>query len=658
MKKKVLTLLFSVVASVPLLVSCSPKEEKASLKFAIFADVQLCNNVATSDAVVNLGATANAPLALQHHLEFCKKNNINTILLNGDITNQANEKYYQHFENILKSVYGDDESKYPEFVYNMGNHEWWWGTTEKESGDAVSMFKKHARIESSNLKKTSNVKYPLYNKVTIPSYYKVINGIPIIVISGLNSSGYVDNALTEEIKEWLSEIKQLSSVKKGGPIFVEYHYPLSTSMTHGQGHSGYSTNVERIFNDVPNAVIFTGDTHFPGNNERSINQVDFTTINLGSSSYSRMVNQSAVICDDYYNVEGISENKLVGNIKFKEAYTPTLQVVDVNEDLSFTVDRYFTKEDGEATKVGNTWKINPISSKDDFTYTSNRFQNKEASKSLYGKEGLSWSSDAKISYGYNSDLKQMTVRFPDVDEYHYCEHYKIDVNSKSYDVVSNYYKYLDTPEYNYYILNNVAPSDNFTVKVTAYDFFDNPSLNTLTSNKEDTKGTVDPIDYQSTLTYSDIQLRNNFTTLCDEDSHSALEYYYKGKYLYSSGAIASTVIDSDNTDCSNYITLKDEKGCKPTLTMKVKNPNSDDITIGLSLVKNNQGTKERKDDFSLTKKIIKPGEWTTVEYDLSKYAITSKEEIDYIAIKFKRNNPSSDGYEMSLFIDDLDILPN
>jgi len=336
------------ITSINLTYTCTRAIETTNLKFGIFADVQLCNDTIVnkgSDATVNLGTTANAPLALKSHLQYCKDNNFEVILMNGDITNQANTYYYDYYDRIFKSVYGTDSSTYPEVVWNMGNHEWWWGTSEKETGDAVSLFNQYANIDSKYLVKRSAVPYSINPSVTIPTYYKVIKGVPILVISGENSNGTIGDALLTELQTWLAEIKQLESVQKGGPIIVMYHYPLSTSMTHGQGSGTQAAVLENLLKDTPNAIVFTGDTHYPGINERSINQVNFTTINLGSSSYSRMVNQSAVICDDYYNVEGSGSkigDKLAGNAKYKEAYTPTLQVVDISDKNTTRINRYYT----------------------------------------------------------------------------------------------------------------------------------------------------------------------------------------------------------------------------------------------------------------------------------------------------------------------------
>jgi len=633
------------------------KKAQTNLKFAIFADVQLCNEKAINgEAATNLGTTANSPIALRNHLQFCKNQGITTILMNGDITNQANEYYYKYFETILQDVYGSDESKYPEFVWNMGNHEWWWGTTEKETGDAVSMFKKYARISSNNLVKESNVPYYINNNVNVPSYYKVINGIPFIVISAESSAGNVGSQLENEIKSWLTEIKQLDSVKAGGPIFVEYHYPLSTTFTYGQGSVTNCSTVENIFKDTPNAVIFTGDTHYPGINERAINQVNFTTINLGSSSYSRMVNRSAVVCDQYYNVLGTgakTADKLDGNVKFNEAYTPTIKVVEVSDSSSFTIDRYFTNDNGEGVVAGKRWSFGPIKSKADFTYTNNRFQNTASAQALYGKNGLNLGSEDKVIFGVQNG--RITVRFPDVIDYHYCEHYKISVNNKDYDVVSSYYKNLPEGENNYYVLNDVPTSSTYNVVVTAYDFYDNPSTNTLTSSTNDLTKIVDDVDFQATKTYCDIQTRNRFD-IVSSNSQSSTEYYYKGIQTYSAGAILNRIYYADGVGCNEFLSLSNNKDIHPTVKVDVKNLEDGDLTFGLSVVLKGETKDIWKDDFDLTRKAVQGKEWKTLYWDLSSYGVSSKADISFIALKARTSSAKNTGYVMNLLIDNIDIV--
>lgn len=636
---------------------------QSKMKFAIFADVQLCNDTQVKVdgqlvANANYGTTANAPLALKSHLEFCKEQGIETILMNGDITNQANDYYYQYFNRILEEVYGTDESKYPEFVYNMGNHEWWWGVTEKETGDAVSLFENYARIDSDNLVSRSAVPYGINTEVNVPSYYKVINGIPFIVISGESSAGDVGSALRAEIEGWLAQAKTLNSVKAGGPIFVEYHCALSTSMTHGQGAGSYSSTVEEIFADTPNAVIFTGDTHYPGINERAINQVDFTTINLGSSSYSRMVNESAVICDDYYNVVGNGSKTgdiLDGNSAFMMTYTPTIQIVDVKSNNSFTVDRYFSEEGGTGSHIGKQWKIDPIKSKADFKYTDARFQNVESAQDLYGANGLRWDSTDAVTFGVDPESQRATVLFKDVTNFKNVEHYLIKINNTEYDVVSNYATNPSAKGNNYYILEDVPAAESYSVTVTAYDFFDNPSLNTLSSSVNNTDLCIDELDIALMESYCDISKRNNLYDVANEDSHSSQEFYYRGIQGYQAGATCVRPIEAGKYDFSNLFTFNDLADTEPVFTFKAKATTESDLKVGISVV---DSGNHWLTDFGVEyqKTVSSDGEWHEYSYNLKDlFSLTKLSQISSLQIKVKSTAALTSGYEMGILIDDIDI---
>ena len=177
----------------------------------------------------------------------------------------------------------------------------------------------------------------------------------------------------------------------------------------------------------------------------------------------------------------------------------------------------------------------------------------------------------------------MTVRFPEVTDYHYCEHYRISVNGTVYDEVSNYYKYLENSEENYFILKNVPEASTYNVEVVAYDFYDNPSLNTLTSSVNEEDKAVDSIDAQMVNTYCDIQTRNNFVDVMDGSS-SSIEYYYKGIQNYRYGAILGRVLSNDEAaDCSNYISLTNKTNNNPILTASFKNLKGGEIKMHMKI---------------------------------------------------------------------------
>lgn len=460
---------------------CNNKEFKFTpTKVAVFADNQLVSYTTS-------GNTANAIPFLKYHLKMCKAENVDVIMIPGDLTNNAVESYYGVFETALKEVYGDDQSQYPEFVYSMGNHEWW-DTSENITSNCIELFNKHARVNTKNLVKSSESVVAAAGNSKAANYYKVINGIPFVAISGSNASGFIDYSSQDEIKSWMKDISKLPSVKAGGPIFMGYHYAMKDTYTFGQGSSELSSYLDNIIKDYPQVVLFSGDTHFAGANERTINQVNYTTINLGSSSYTRHVCRSATMksYEVFYNIAkgNSSKDVLDGDVAVNMNNTPHIHIVNIDENGNTNFKRYFSAFDPvNARQLGMEWNIPAHITKDKFTYTNDRFENTEWAEKLYGKKGLEWADGAKATSSYNGT--ELTVKFPDVIDFNYCEHYRVLVTGKDetlhYDFVSHYYKWEELAHnYTFKIADDDLPAGTeFTVKVEAYDFFDNVSLNSL-----------------------------------------------------------------------------------------------------------------------------------------------------------------------------------
>lgn len=442
---------------------------------AVFADNQLHSN------------TPKYTGYLKNHLKLCKANNVDVIMIAGDLVNNAMSYQYIMFEDALKETYGEDESSYPEFVYVMGNHEWY-SADERQEDNAVYLFNKHARINTKNLVKRTSIKTITSDSSIYGNYYKVINGIPFIGISGENASGILGYSLRDEIKSWLKDISKLSSVKAGGPIFVGYHYAFpDVTYSFGQGSTIYSSILYDLIKDYPQIILFSGDTHYSGVNERTINQVDFTDINLGSSSYSRHVSRSVTMDRDevFENLQKNSAGKDVMTGPVAKGYdnTPHIHFVKVDEKGNTTINRFFSTSDpASPTHLGLEWTIPVHSNKENFVYTSNRYGNKEWANAMYEKDGLSWDNNSELSFQYSSG--NLAITFPDVSDYNYCEHYRIIVSSdeetsKRYDFISNYYKYDQSPHTNEFTIEDLGFESIKKVEVYAYDFFDNVSINHL-----------------------------------------------------------------------------------------------------------------------------------------------------------------------------------
>ena len=632
-------------------VNYAPDEEGSiDLVTVTFSDVQLVTE--------HRGATTNGPKSLKDHLNYAKSIDADVLFMPGDIVNNADQSYYDRFWSIFKSVYGEDESLWPELIWTMGNHEWY-DLSEKNASNAISMFKANAKIDTPNLVKMSQVASETNPGETVANYYKVVNGVPFVVISGDSVSMKVSAAQQAELISWLNEINELPSVKAGTPIYVAYHGPIEDVTFFGQGTSDASKVVDDILKNYPNTIVFTGHTHYPGINERTINQIDYTSINLGSSSYSCMVSRSATSQpgEKYYNVGGDAVN---GDVEFGYEYVQNLMVLENYTDGSVNMDRYITDTGAaDARKVGITWNFASGLTKDKFIYTNDRFQNPEWANTLYGKNGLTFPEDASISFSVEGT--EMMVYFDDVTDHNYAEHYKITVtadgaNSKVYDVVGNYYKFYEEAQTYHFLLEDIPAGTNYTVEVKAYDFFDNESLNSLVATTESaTSLFADVVDSAFVSTYTDISTRVNYEVTAG--SASSVEAYYRGDYLYTYGATLGTVLDKEDISLADEYTVTNWS--HSILTVKVKNVGDEAVNVGLSVALDENGDNKWLTDFggAYRQVVDANGEWTELSWDLKElFGIYALENISFIRLKASSTAPSADGYAMHLYLDDIDFL--
>ncbi|MBR5570782.1 MAG: metallophosphoesterase family protein, partial [Oscillospiraceae bacterium] len=626
---------------------------KVNLVTVAFSDVQLVTSPR--------GATTNGPKTLRDHLNYAKSIDADVLFMPGDIVNNVDQSYYDRFWSIFQSVYGTDKSQWPELVWTMGNHEWY-DLNEKTATNAISMFKANAKIESDNLVKMSQVASQSNPGQTVVNYYKVINGVPFVVISGDGMSMKVSDAQKAELIGWLDEINELPSVKAGSPIYVAYHGPISDVTFFGQGTSDESKVVDAILKNYPNTIVFTGHTHYANINERTINQIDYTAINLGSSSYSRIASRSATsqAGDKYYNAGGSDKDVVNGEVSFGYEYVQNLMVLQNNTDGSVNMDRYITDSNSaDARKVGITWNFPAGLTKDKFIYTNARFENKQWANALYGKDGLTFADNADIAYSVKGS--EMMVYFDDVTDHNCAEHYKITVTadgktSKTYDFVGNYYKYYEEAQTYHFVLSDIPAGTNYKVEVKAYDFFDNESLNSLVATTENATSLFpDVVDENLVSTYTDISTKVNYEVTAG--SISSVEAFYQGDYLYTYGATLGTVLNKDHLAwADNYSVTNWSHGI---LTVKVKNVGDAPVNIGLSVKANENGTDKWLTDFGgAYRKVVQPdGQWTELTWDLKAlFGMDSLNDVSGIAFKASSTAASADGYTMHLYLDDIDIL--
>jgi 3',5'-cyclic AMP phosphodiesterase CpdA len=252
-------------------------------RFAVISDTHFENNKGE-------GARVKVPKALKNLLH--KTPLVDAVFVVGDLTDRGKPEEYD----MLLSTFGDTTNvpKAIDVYYIMGfNH-------DRSSSGGVEIY-------------LDKVKQPLHQ-------YVEIKGYPFITIS---ERGSHPNAYNDSASKFLSDkLYDASQKYPDKPIFVFMHVPpLNTC--YGSAKTQWGTDVFlSVLNRYPQAIVFSGHSHYPLGDPRSIHQDKFTAINDGSTSYSGVESKVVDIGihpeNHEYVTEGIIVNVLSnGNVEIE-----------------------------------------------------------------------------------------------------------------------------------------------------------------------------------------------------------------------------------------------------------------------------------------------------------------------------------------------------
>lgn len=184
--------------------------------------------------------------------------NIDACIVAGDLTDNGYEEEYNTFMSIY-SAYGNSKA---EKLFVMGNHDYLNGLASQLAQERF-------------IEKTGE---------SIQSH-KIIKGYHFIQIS--TEDGKMNGLFSESLKSWLAH--QLVIAEKNDPekpIFITVHQHISNTV---YGSDDWGNNaLYAILKAYPQAIVFSGHSHYALDNERSIHQRDFTSIGTSSLSYMEL----------------------------------------------------------------------------------------------------------------------------------------------------------------------------------------------------------------------------------------------------------------------------------------------------------------------------------------------------------------------------------
>ncbi len=223
--------------------------------------------VICSDAHIE-GVNSPGYLRLKNVVDFSRSyasqhinyNKIDTFIVAGDITNKGKKEEFAAFKEIF------------DYAQNKGEK---FLCTVAKGHDSITMKKKSL---------------PYFKSLTDQEtdFHRVIDGYHFIGLSTCRSLPHKHYSPFQKI--WLKkQLKKAVADTPDKPVFVIHHEHVKNTVYGSSDFDGWGNRFfNGIFEEYPNVVDFSGHSHYPVNDPRSIWQGVFTAIGTGSLKYTEL----------------------------------------------------------------------------------------------------------------------------------------------------------------------------------------------------------------------------------------------------------------------------------------------------------------------------------------------------------------------------------
>ena len=349
-------------------------------------------------------------------------NKLDAIVVVGDFANSGTEIQMRAAKQILDDNVDYNETK---TILSIASHEY------------------HGEPEMAKKRFTDIFGAPV-------DVHEVINGFHFISLSPSEKCRFY-----EEKQKWVGEqLKSAAKEDRKKPIFVFQHPHVCDTVLSSLNWGEEDLNL--VYMDYPQMINFSGHSHAPINDPRSINQKHFTCLGTGTLSYFEI--------DEF--------DKPCGTFPYGKGKAAQMLIVEASEDNRVRIYPY-------DVITGNffpyVWKIDTPSEPSSFIYTNERYKTDIVPY---------FDKNTKISF---SDITptscKVTFSQAKIDE-DYVDNYDILVRDSNGDIVkqlniwSEYYFY-DMPEELSVDITDLDPDSNYAVNIYANGFWHNKSKDCL-----------------------------------------------------------------------------------------------------------------------------------------------------------------------------------
>ena len=187
-------------------------------------------------------------------------NKIDTFIIAGDITNKGKTEEFAAF----KEIYDYAENKGQKFL-----------CTVAKGHDSITKKKKSLEHYKS-----------LTGQET--DFHRIIGGYHFIGLSTCKSLPHKHYSPFQKL--WLKkQLKKAVLSTPDKPVFVIHHEHVKNTVYGSSDFDGWGNRFfNGVFDKYPNIVDFSGHSHYPVNDPRSIWQREFTAIGTGSLKYTEL----------------------------------------------------------------------------------------------------------------------------------------------------------------------------------------------------------------------------------------------------------------------------------------------------------------------------------------------------------------------------------
>lgn len=277
--------------------------------------------------------------------------------------------------------------------------------------------------------------------------HNVINGFHFVSVSSNNGAGYRE----DKVEYMANELEKAAADDPKKPIFV-FQHPHIQSTVYGSILWGESDFTATMMN-YPQIIDFSGHSHAPINDPRSIHQQHFTSLGTGTLSYFEI--------DEF--------DKIYGTFPPEKEKAAQMTIVEADAEGRVRIYPYDVITDRPFPRV---WKIDTPYDTDSFLYTE--------AKHYANPEKVYFTGDEKIEIA--AEENECTVTFPQAkcdDEY--VNGYEITVRRKSDGLVERHlsicsgYYFNDMPETVTQKVEKLKSGTEYILEIQAYGFWKNYS---------------------------------------------------------------------------------------------------------------------------------------------------------------------------------------